>query len=126
MAGQPGFFNADDRLWWLSAFGGLLERLRAYRAPAQILRPPDVMQVVLLPSKLYLWALGERIGCLRCGWTLGTGRAVALRMPSGDRQGPSGLGACRPDWASAADARDADRATFLDDGVSQCSAPHCA
>ena len=29
MAGQPGFFDAEDRLRWLSASGDPLERLRA-------------------------------------------------------------------------------------------------
>jgi transposase, IS5 family len=29
MAGQPGFFDAEERLRWLSASGDPLERLRA-------------------------------------------------------------------------------------------------
>jgi len=29
MAGQPGFFDAEDRLRWLSASGDPLERLRS-------------------------------------------------------------------------------------------------
>ncbi|TQF76235.1 IS5/IS1182 family transposase, partial [Elioraea sp. Yellowstone] len=29
MAGQPGFFDAEERLGWLSASGDPLERLRA-------------------------------------------------------------------------------------------------